>query len=98
MMPRGARKTCHDILDGASEDMPVVGQACGEGRTVIEYILGAALTAPQLLLERVSLVPVLEDGFLLRRAMGRRVKDKVKLHSGERDADDPRPSAHGIRR
>ena len=70
VMPGGTRKSSHYILDGASEDMPVVRQACGEGRAVVEDILRAALTAPQLLLKGIGIVPVLEDGFLLRARRG----------------------------
>jgi hypothetical protein len=49
-------------LEGACQQVAVVGQARGEGRPIIEDILGQALGAAQLLLEGVEVVPEAQNG------------------------------------
>lgn len=56
-----------DVLDGAGEDVAVVGEAGGEGGPVVEDVLGHGLGALQLGLEGGNLLPPLEDALLLAR-------------------------------
>lgn len=51
------RLPCPTHLERPREDVAVVRQARGEGRAVVEDVLGLPLGAPQLLLERVDGVP-----------------------------------------
>ena len=51
-------------LDGAGEDVAVVGLARGEGRAVVEGKLGAPFGKAQRLLEGVDRLPVGQDGSL----------------------------------
>ena len=65
VMTGGTRETSDDIFDGSRENVAVMGQAGGEGWAVVEDVLRAAFAASQLLLERISLLPVPEDSFFL---------------------------------
>ena len=62
----GARKTSNNILDGTRENVTVMRQASGKRRSVVKDVFRATFAAPQLLLERISLAPVLEDSLFLR--------------------------------
>lgn len=54
-----------DILNGSGQDMAVVREAGGEGRTVVENVLGHVLGESQLSLEGFDFGPVLENLLLL---------------------------------
>lgn len=56
------RWTC---LQGASQNVTIVGQAGGKRRSIIEDILWLALSEPQLLLESIQAVPKVQDLLLL---------------------------------
>ena len=60
-------------LDGAGQDVAIVGQAGGEGGPVVKGVLGPALGLLQGALERVKILPQLEDVlFFLPGQVGRR--------------------------
>ncbi len=67
----------HGVLDEAGQEVPVVRQAVGERRAVVEHVLVAAVLAggAQLdrRLERVVVRPSLEHGMLQRREVGLRI-------------------------
>lgn len=55
----------HDVLDGAGEDVAVVREPRGEGRAVVEDVLGEVLGALELGVEGLDVGPELEDPLLL---------------------------------
>ena len=64
-------------LDGAGSNVAVVGEAGGEGRSVVEGELGLALALLQLLLKRVDFRPVRKHALFLSREV-RLVRDCKK--------------------
>lgn len=56
-----------NVLDGPSQDVAIVREAGGEGRSIVEYVLRLVLGAFQLSLEGVNLGPELKNPFLLVR-------------------------------
>lgn len=68
MVAIGSLEAGDDVLDGTGEDMAIVGEASGEGRPIVEDVLGPALGELQLRVERIYLTPSLQDLlFLLRK-------------------------------
>jgi len=56
--------SAHDILNGSSCDVAIVGRTCGERRTIVEAERGQMFSFLQLFLKCFYLLPVL-DSFLL---------------------------------
>src|SRR5579859_7264669 len=52
-----------DHLDGTSQQMAIMWQSCGKGRSIVEGILGSTFRKLQACLERVDLSPVGDDFF-----------------------------------
>lgn len=79
----------HDVLDGAGEDVSVVGEAGGEGGTVVEDVLFVVLGSFKLGFEGVDLIPEIEDLLLLR---GEREVFALwnVVHGGERERERDR--------
>ena len=54
-----------DVLDGSGQDVAVVRETGGEGRAIVEDVLGLVLGASQLGLEGLDFGPVLQDLLLV---------------------------------
>ena len=67
MMPRHRLVASHYVLNRAGEDVAVVRQAGGEGRAVVEDVLGEMGRFGELCLEGVGVGPEGEDGLFLGR-------------------------------
>src|SRR5699024_7170981 len=81
-------------LDGAGEQVPVVGQAVGEGRAVVEDELLGTLALGDRGAERVVDAPALLDG-VLERGQVRRGDKRVSGDRVDHGAGPPRRNRGG---
>ena len=66
-VPSLRRISADHVFDGSRSDVAVVRSPSGERRAVVKRIGRKMLGFPELLLEGICLLPILENGFLLLR-------------------------------